>query len=42
MVYSDGKKYVGEFRDDEINGKEIFYFKSGNKWDAFFFNNLDY
>ena len=41
MVYQTNEKYVGGFKNDEYDGKGIYYYANGNiKYDGDFSNGL--
>jgi hypothetical protein len=40
LIYLDGDKYIGEFKNDKAHGNGTYYFASGNKYVGEFKNNL--
>jgi len=40
MYLGDGKKYVGEFKDNKKSGRGVCYYKDGGKYIGDFLNDL--
>ena len=39
MYYSNGDTYKGEWTNNQLNGKGIYYSENGNKFDGRFIND---
>ena len=42
MYLGDGKKYVGEFKDNKKSGRGVCYYKDGGKYIGDFLNDLQH